>query len=168
MIDEKNDKVVASIHCCIMIETNMTSMNWKSDPSYYWNDYFFRIIFNHWTYLFNQLQRRTPRSGRIQNVIELNCEVFEKSDPEKRWRIKLMRFFTRQRRIKMRKTFIQRTSLWYIIKRTYEDEDWITTIKLFRTWKNRERRKDFAKVYFFENDALSALMIARIWWKSGQ
>lgn len=79
-----------------------------------------------------------------------------------------MRFFTRQRRIKMRKTFIQRTSLWYVIKRTYEDEDWIVKISLFRTWKKREGKKDFAKVYFFEDEALSALMIARIWWKSEQ
>lgn len=168
MIDEKDDKVVASFHCCIMIETNMTSMNWKSDPSDCLNDCFFWIIFNHWTYLFNQLQGRASRSWRIQNVIELNCEVFEKSDPKERWRIKLRRFFTKKRRVKMRNTFIQKTSLWYIIKRTYEDEDWITTISLFRTWKNRGRRRDFAKVYFFENDALSALMIARIWWKSGQ
>lgn len=99
MIDEKNDKVVASFHCCIMIETNMTSLNRKFDSCHCMNDYLFWIIFNHWTYLFNQLQGRSSRSWCIQNVIELNCKVFEKSDPKKRWRIELRRFFTKQRKI---------------------------------------------------------------------
>lgn len=63
----------------------------------------------------------------------------------------------------MRKTFIQRTQLWFIIKRKFEDEDWVARITLFRTWKKRENKRECAKVYFFEDEALSWLMIARRW-----
>lgn len=68
----------------------------------------------------------------------------------------------------MRKTFIQETALWYIIKRIYEAEDWVATIKLYRNWKEREDHEKYARVYFFKEDALSELMIIKIWKKSEQ
>ena len=55
MIDEEDDAPIVAVHRCIMIETNMTSMNRKFDSSDRLNDHIQRTLFNHLTHLFDQL-----------------------------------------------------------------------------------------------------------------
>ena len=61
----------------------------------------------------------------------------------------------------MRKYAIQETALWFIIKKICEDEDWVARITLYRNGKCRDLRKSTAKLYLFEDEALSWLMIAK-------
>lgn len=80
MTYEKNDTPIITFHRCTLIETNLNAVNWTSYHCNCLNDCVFRIIFNCWTYLFNQLQGRTARNWRIQNAIEQHCENHQKSD----------------------------------------------------------------------------------------
>lgn len=78
VIDEKDDTLVASVYRCLMTEMDLNAVNWISYNRNCLNDSIQRTIFNHWTYLFNQLQRRTSRNWRIQNVVEQYREDIEK------------------------------------------------------------------------------------------
>lgn len=46
--------------------------------------------------------------------------------------------------------------LWFIIRKIF-DED----IILYRTWNSRDQHKELAKIYYFKDQALSWLMIAK-------
>ena len=70
MIDEKDDKTIVAFHRCTMIETNLNALNWSTYHSNCLNDCFFWTLFNHLTYIFNQLQRTASRSWRFQDVAE--------------------------------------------------------------------------------------------------
>lgn len=85
MIGEKNSSSVVAFHRCTMIETNLNALNWSTYHCNRLNDCFQWTIFNHLTYIFNQLQRRTARSWRIQDVVEQSCENNQKFDKQKEW-----------------------------------------------------------------------------------
>lgn len=55
----------------------------------------------------------------------------------------------------MQDIIIQQTDLWYVIKK-FVDE-----MILYRNWKYRTKHRKFAKTYYFKDQALSWLMIAR-------
>ena len=70
MTYQKDDTPIVAVHRCTLIEANLNAVNWSTNHSNRLNDCVFRIIFNHLTHIFNQLQRRIARSWRIQDVVE--------------------------------------------------------------------------------------------------
>ena len=59
----------------------------------------------------------------------------------------------------MREYKIKETKLWFIIYKVNDDE-WFITV-LYWNGKRRDSRRDCAKTYFFREDALSSLMVAK-------
>lgn len=55
----------------------------------------------------------------------------------------------------MPKYKIQQTDLWYIVKKIENEK------VLYRNGKYRDKRRSNARTYYFEDDALSGLMIAK-------
>ena len=62
----------------------------------------------------------------------------------------------------MRQYKIQKTDLGFFLKKTIE-EDWVKTT-LYWNWKRRDWRKESAKVYLFEDKAISSLIVAKKKW----
>lgn len=56
---------------------------------------------------------------------------------------------------------IKEVELWFIIKKIIDEQ-----LILYRNWKNRDSKDKFVKTYYFKDEALSALMIAKRCWKS--
>jgi len=65
----------------------------------------------------------------------------------------------------MRLYNIVETDLWFILKKSYKDDDWIITTVLYRNGRWWDFRKDSAKTYYFRDSATGALIYARkCWW----
>lgn len=62
----------------------------------------------------------------------------------------------------MREYKIRYYNLWYIIYRQKES-DWETIVE-YRNWKWRDNRKGCVKEYFFKDEALSHLIVAKRKW----
>ena len=64
----------------------------------------------------------------------------------------------------MREFNIQEVDLWYVLKKSYIEEDDTVSIVLYWNWKRWDRRKDCAKTYYFQDEAISSLILARKYW----
>lgn len=64
----------------------------------------------------------------------------------------------------MRQYNIQEVDLWFVLKKSYVDDDWTITTVLYWNWRRRDFRKESAKVYLFEDKAISSLMVAKKKW----
>ena len=59
---------------------------------------------------------------------------------------------------------IKEVDLWFILRKIYKDEDWNITTVLYWNWKWWDYRKESSKTYYFKDDAISNLIIARKRW----
>ena len=65
----------------------------------------------------------------------------------------------------MREYKIKEVDLWFILKKSYREEDDTISEVLYRNGKRRDYRKESAKTYYFRDEAISGLILAKkFWW----